>query len=114
MGRFHVSSTRKVLCTLATKNLVLQKSCMLLGQDTAESACVTKSTERSREREIRSPLVSLQRPPLTLCQLTTEKYKQFNVFVTGHAMEVDFVCKGNKLIAWDLVITYLLLVLLNL
>lgn len=44
LGRFHVSSIRKFLCTLATKNLVLQKSCVLLGQDTAESACVTKST----------------------------------------------------------------------
>lgn len=38
---------------------------------------------------------------------------QFNFFVTEHVMEVDFVCKGNKLIAQELVMTYLLLVLLN-
>lgn len=38
---------------------------------------------------------------------------QFNFFVTEHVMEVDFVCKGNKLIAQKLVMTYLLLVLLN-
>lgn len=38
---------------------------------------------------------------------------QFNFFVTEDVMEVDFVCKGNKLIARELVMTYLLLVLLT-